>query len=117
MKGADFAYIHLEAPDEMSHQGSLERKLKAIENLDARIVKPVYEAMEVSGEPYRLLILPDHPTPLRIRTHSSDPVPYLLYDSRKNLDSKRLYGERAARESGIFREKGYQMMRYFLEAE
>lgn len=116
-EGADFAYIHLEAPDEMSHQGSLERKLKAIENLDARIVKPVYEAMEVSGEPYRLLILPDHPTPLRIRTHSSDPVPYLLYDSRKNLDSKRLYGERAARESGIFREKGYQMMRYFLEAE
>ncbi len=116
-EGADFAYIHLEAPDEMSHQGSLERKLKAIENLDARIVKPVYEAMEVSGEPYRLLILPDHPTPLRIRTHSSDPVPYLLYDSRKNLDSKRLYGEQAARESGIFREKGYQMMRYFLEAE
>lgn len=114
-EGADFAYIHLEAPDEMSHQGSLERKLKAIENLDARIVKPVYEAMEASGEDYRLLILPDHPTPLRIRTHSSEPVPYLLYDSRKDLGSKGLYGETTAKESGIFHEKGYQMMRYFFE--
>ena len=114
-EGADFAYIHLEAPDEMSHQGSLERKIKAIENLDARIAGPVYEAMEASGEPYRLLILPDHPTPLRTRTHSAEPVPYLLYDSTRTLGSGTQYGETAARASEIFRRDGYRLMGTFLE--
>ena len=114
-EGADFAYIHLEAPDEMSHQGSLERKIKAIENLDARIAGPVYEAMEASGEPYRLLILPDHPTPLRTRTHSAEPVPYLLYDSTRTLGSGTQYGETAAKAGGIFRRDGYRLMGTFLE--
>lgn len=114
-EGADFAYIHLEAPDEMGHQGSLERKLQAIENLDSRILRIVRDQMDASGEPYRLLLLPDHPTPLRIRTHSADPVPYLLYDSRKTVESHRLYNEKAAKESGIYWEQGWQMMGYLLE--
>ncbi|MDO4298378.1 MAG: cofactor-independent phosphoglycerate mutase [Lachnospiraceae bacterium] len=113
-EGADFAYIHLEAPDEMGHQGSLERKIQAIENLDSRIIRPVKEQMDASGEPYRMLILPDHPTPLRIRTHSSDPVPYLLYDSTRPLESKLLYNEKDAKVSGIYREHGHEMMRYLL---
>jgi len=79
--GYDFAYIHVEAPDEMGHQGSYERKVQAIENLDQRVIKPVVEQMDASGEAYRLLILPDHPTPIRVRTHTSESVPYLLYDS------------------------------------
>ena len=114
-EGADFVYVHLEAPDEMGHQGSLERKLAAIENLDARIVRIVKEEMDASGEPYRMLILPDHPTPLRIRTHTGDPVPYLLYDSTKKLGDGRGYGETSARESGILREEGYRMMDVLLE--
>ncbi len=113
-EGADFAYIHLEAPDEMGHQGSLERKIKSIENLDQRIVRIVKEQMDASGEPYRMLILPDHPTPLRIRTHSSEPVPYLLYDSTKPLESHLLYNEKDAKKSGIYREHGYEMMGYLL---
>lgn len=113
-EGADFAYIHLEAPDEMGHQGSLERKIQAIENLDSRIIRPVKEQMDASGEPYRMLILPDHPTPLRIRTHSSDPVPYLLYDSTRPLESKLLYNEKDAKASGIYREHGHEMMGYLL---
>ena len=66
--GMDFAYVHLEAPDEMGHQGSLERKLQAIENLDHRIIRLVKDGLDASGEDYRMLVLPDHPTPLRIRT-------------------------------------------------
>ena len=64
----------------MGHQGSVERKIKAIEYLDQRVIRPVKEQMDASGQDYRLLILPDHPTPIRVRTHTSDPVPYLLYD-------------------------------------
>ena len=81
----DFAYIHVEAPDEMGHQGSIERKIQAIENLDQRVIRIVREAMDASGEDYRLLVLPDHPTPIRVRTHTADPVPYLLYDSTGRL--------------------------------
>lgn len=113
-EGADFAYIHLEAPDEMGHQGSLEKKIKAIENLDSRIVRIVKEQMDASGEPYRMLILPDHPTPLRIRTHSSEPVPYLFYDSTKPVGSHLLYNEKDAKKSGIYRAHGYEMMGYLL---
>ena len=80
----DFVYVHLEGPDEMGHQGSVERKVQAIEWLDERIVKPIVEGLNAAGEDFRMLILPDHPTPICIRTHSSEPVPYVLYDSRYN---------------------------------
>lgn len=76
----DFVYIHMEAPDEMGHQGSLERKIKAIEYLDSRVLAPLVKKMDKSGEDYRMLIMPDHPTPISCRTHTSDPVPYMLYD-------------------------------------
>lgn len=113
--GMDFAYVHLEAPDEMGHQGSLERKLQAIENLDHRIIRLVKDGLDASGEDYRMLVLPDHPTPLRIRTHSAEPVPYLLYDSRKHLGSSTIYCERTAKENGIRRMEGYKMMDVLLE--
>ena len=73
-EGYDFAYIHVEAPDEMGHQGSVERKVKAIEYLDSRVIKPVKEGLEAAGEDFRMLVLPDHPTPICMRTHSSDSV-------------------------------------------
>lgn len=111
----DFVYVHIEAPDEMGHQGSLERKLQAIENLDHRIIRLVKDGLDASGEDYRMLVLPDHPTPLRIRTHSAEPVPYLLYDSRKHLGSSTIYCERTAKENGIRRMEGYKMMDVLLE--
>ena len=110
-QGYDFAYIHVEAPDEMGHQGSVERKVQAIEYLDDRVIRPVTEAMDRSGEDYRMLILPDHPTPIRVRTHTADNVPYLLYDSRKDLQSGRLYNEREAA-NGPFLERGHEIIRY-----
>lgn len=114
---ADFVYVHLEGPDEMGHQGSLDRKMQAIENLDQRVIRIVKEQMDASGVPYRMLVLPDHPTPLRIRTHSAEPVPYLLYDSTKTLGDGRPYGETSARQSGILREEGFRMMDVLLERE
>lgn len=109
-EGYDFAYIHVEAPDEMGHQGSLERKIEAIQYLDARIVKPVREQLDQSGEPYRMLILPDHPTPIHKRTHTADPVPYLLYDSTKAANGPESYSEKTAQESGIYEAHGHLLL-------
>lgn len=109
-EGFDFVYVHVEAPDEMGHQGSVERKVQAIEYLDARVVGPVLSGLEASGEDFRLLIMPDHPTPIPVRTHTSDPVPYLLYDSREPQEHSWHYNEKEAEGSGIFRAHGYEMV-------
>ncbi len=108
--GCDFAYVHVEAPDEMGHQGSIENKVTAIEYLDSRIVKPIKEAMDGSGEEYRLLIMPDHPTPIRCRTHTSDPVPYILYDSTRERKAVAHYTEKDAAASGNYEPEGYKLI-------
>lgn len=112
--GYDFAYVHVEAPDEMGHQGSVERKIKAIENLDQRVIKKVTEGLEASGEDFRLLVLPDHPTPIRVRTHTSSPVPYLLYDSTDVKHNTWHYNEKEGKISGNYVAEGHTMMDYFL---
>lgn len=109
-EGSDFVYIHVEAPDEMGHQGSIENKIKAIEYLDSRVVSVVKDAMDASGEPYRLLILPDHPTPIRCRTHTSDPVPYILYDSTRQRRAVGKYSEKSAAATGIYEPEGYRLI-------
>lgn len=113
-KGYDFAYIHVEAPDEMGHQGSVERKTEAIQYLDQRVIRPVKEGLDAFGEPYRMLILPDHPTPVSVRTHTADPVPYLLYDSAGKEEHTWNYNEAEAKKSGVFFENGWELMEYFL---
>ena len=113
--GCDFAYIHVEAPDEMGHQGELHHKIQSIEDLDHRVIGPVKKAMEEAGEDFRLLVLPDHPTPLRIRTHSSDPVPYVLYDSTRRQKKTARYSEAEARATGIFEPQGCKLMEKFLK--
>ena len=114
-EGYDFAYVHVEAPDEMGHQGSMERKVQAIEALDARVIKIIKEQMDLSGEPYRMLITPDHPTPVSIRTHSGNPVPYMLYDSTKEQQNTWSYNESDAEKSGIFIEEGYTLINRLFE--
>lgn len=113
--GYDFAYIHVEAPDEMGHQGLLKEKMEAITYLDQRVIQRVVDGLEKAGEDFRLLILPDHPTPLRVRTHTSDPVPYLLYDSRNVLGNQAEYNEKTAKESGIVWEDGFRLIDCLLE--
>ena len=112
-EGYDFAYIHVEAPDEMGHQGSVEKKIQAIEYLDERVIKLVKEGLEKSGEDYRLLILPDHPTPIKVKTHTANPVPYLLYDSRKTEETGNCYSE----ETGAHFEpvKGHELLKILFE--
>lgn len=113
-EGYDFAYIHVEAPDEMGHQGSVENKIQAIEWLDERIIGPVKEGLEKAGEDFRMLILPDHPTPIRVRTHTGTPVPYMLYDSTKAENGIATYNEENAKKSGIVWEEGYRLMDHLL---
>ncbi|MBQ8622250.1 MAG: cofactor-independent phosphoglycerate mutase [Oscillospiraceae bacterium] len=113
--GCDFAYIHVEAPDEMGHQGELDHKVMSIEDLDRRLIAPVKKAMEDAGEDFRMLVLPDHPTPLRIRTHSANPVPYVLYDSTKQRKTSARYSEAEARATGIFEPQGYKLLDRFLQ--
>ena len=113
--GNDFAYIHVEAPDEMGHQGSVENKVKAIEYLDGRVIRPLHGALSASGEDFRILIMPDHPTPIRLRTHTGDPVPYLLYDSTKSAGTGVLYNEAAAETTGVYVEHGYTLIDKLLE--
>ena len=110
----DFVYIHVEAPDEMGHQGLVKEKIQAIENIDRYIVGPLVEQLNASGEDYRILVLPDHPTPIRVRTHTSDPIPYLLYDSTKKLGDNAGYSEAVGKENGILKEDGYKLMEYLL---
>ncbi len=116
-EGYDFVYVHLEAPDEMGHQGSVERKVQAIEYLDQRIVGPIAEGLRAAGEEFRMAILPDHPTPISIRTHTSDNVPYLLYDSTIDQRQNQKYNEAEAERSGQKIAHGHDLMRRLLLAD
>lgn len=109
--GYDFAYIHVEAPDEMGHQGSAEKKVKAIERIDARVLAPLVKELDAAGVDYRILVTPDHPTPVRLRTHTSDSIPYMLYDSTKSVESKGLYNEKEAAQTGIVVEQGHNLIK------
>ena len=108
--GCDFVYLHVEAPDEMGHQGNVAHKVQSIEYLDSRIVAPIKQGMDASGESYRMLVLPDHPTPIRCRTHTSDPVPYVLYDSTRQENHRRGYSEREAALTGVYQPEGYRLL-------
>lgn len=110
--GCDFVYVHLEAPDEMGHQGSVERKIQAIENLDQRLIRPVVEGLVDAGEDFRMAVLPDHPTPICIRTHTGDSVPYLLYDSTRQRDHTWKYSEAEAEKAGNYIEEGHKLIDY-----
>lgn len=113
--GYDFVYVHLEGPDEMGHQGSTERKVKAIENLDQRIIRPIVEGLRAAGEDFRMVILPDHPTPVSLRTHTADNVPYLLYDSTMEQEHSWKYNEEEAEKSGNLIKEGHKLIEYLLE--
>jgi len=111
----DFVYVHIEAPDEMGHQGSYERKVQAIQYIDENVVKYAAEELEKRGIDFRMLVLPDHPTPVRIRTHSCEPVPYMLYDSTEKREETWNYNEREGKKSGIYVEEGHRLIEKLFE--
>ena len=98
----------------MGHQGSKERKIEAIENLDSRIIRPIVEGLEAAGEDFRLLVLPDHPTPVSLRTHTGDSVPYLLYDSTKEQSHDWHYNAAEAAATDNFIAEGHKLIDYLL---
>lgn len=108
--GYDFVYIHIEAPDEMGHQGSARRKVKAIENIDSRVLRLLTEKLDEKKIDYRLLVLPDHPTPVRLRTHTGDSVPYMLYDSSAPRMESWNYNEAEAAEAGNMIARGHTLI-------
>ena len=113
--GYDFVYIHVEAPDEMGHQGSVEKKVKSIEYLDQRVIGPLTKALDEDKTDYRLLVMPDHPTPIRVRTHTADSVPYLLYDSTQLQSHTWNYNEKDAKESGNYVAEGHTIIDKLLQ--
>ena len=108
--GCDYVYVHVEAPDEMAHQGLTEGKITSIEYLDSRIIAPIKAAMEAAGEDFRMLVLPDHPNPVRYRTHTGDPVPYILYDSTMQRKTIAHYNEKEAAATGNFVANGHELI-------
>lgn len=115
LKTCDYVYVHLEAPDECGHQGDKAGKTLAIERIDAEIVGPIVAAMQQSGEPFRMLIMPDHATPYTLKTHVSDPIPYLLYDSRCPVSGVTPFTERTAAQTSRVVENGSDMLRKLLQ--
>lgn len=114
--GSDFLYVHLEAADEAGHRHEIDNKVRAIELIDEKIVAPIVNYLKDSGEDYHMLIMPDHPTPLDIMTHTSNPVPYILYKSEsENMSDVLSYTEANAAKTGIVTEHGYTLINKLLE--
>ncbi len=109
----DFICVHVEAPDEASHEGNVQAKVKALEEIDRHIVGPLHQALAAQGE-YRLMVSPDHPTPLRTKTHSHGAVPFAMAGAGIAPDKFTTYDETAAAESRTAFEEGWKLMRHFL---
>ncbi len=115
IKTHDYVYIHMEAPDECGHQGDKAGKIKSIELIDGLVVKPVYEEMTRRGERFKLLITPDHPTPLSLRTHVGNPVPFIIYDSAKEVRGVPTYNEKTAQSTSVFVPSGVELCKMLLD--
>ena len=114
-RGTDLVYLHFEAPDECGHRGEAQNKVKAIEMIDSRVLTKMLDYLNGCGDDYRILIMPDHPTPLETMTHSSAPVPFLIYDSRKKENGVSSFTEKNTAETGEFVEHGPDIMSMLLE--
>jgi 2,3-bisphosphoglycerate-independent phosphoglycerate mutase len=120
LSGKDFVFVHIEAPDECSHQGEAGEKIRAIELIDEKVVGYARKSLDKSGLDYRLMVLSDHPTPISIRTHTPDPVPFVIYDSRtagRGRPKKTGFSERYASSTGIMIEKGHKLADRFFEKD
>lgn len=113
--GTDFVYVHVEAPDECGHRAETENKVLAIHRIDTEILGPVVGYLRSTGEHFKVMVLPDHPTPIRLRTHTIDPVPFLIYDSENEQFGVDTFDEDSAATTGFYLPTGYRLLDYFIE--
>lgn len=114
-KGKDFVFLHLEAPDEAGHKGDYNEKVKSLEIIDELVTLPLVNYLNTLNEDFKILVLPDHKTPIKIRTHSSDPVPYLIFDSTKVVENNNEFTEECANAGKIF-DSGDKLFDYFIKS-
>lgn len=115
--GADFVYIHLEGPDECGHRGEADNKKYSVEMIDEKVIGYLKKKLDDAGIEYKMMILPDHPTPISLKTHVSDPIPYIIYDSTNEKETNRTYTEKEAKKTGNYIEEGYTLMSKFLDRD
>ena len=113
--GANYVYIHVEAPDECGHRAELENKVLSVELIDEKILKPVFEYLKGTGEDFKIMILPDHPTPIRLRTHTIDPVPFMIYSSKEDKVGVNTFTEESAASTGLYIPHGHELMKLLIE--
>ena len=112
--GDDFVYVHVEASDEAGHDGDLQLKLQTIENLDNRLIRPILEALPTIGEEVAIAVLPDHPTPISLRTHTAEPIPFSIYYPGIEPDSVQVFSEQAAKQGAYGLLQGNQFIELFM---
>lgn len=113
--GYEFVYVHVEAPDECGHRAEAANKTRAIELIDEKILKPVYEYLSGCGDDFKIMVLPDHPTPVELRTHSSEPVPFMVYSSKKSANGVTGFSEHTAEATGLFIPEGFKLLEYLFK--
>ena len=113
--GADYVYVHVEGPDECGHRAELENKILSIEKIDSEILAPVYEYLTQCGEEFCVMVLPDHPTPIRLRTHTIDPVPFFIYRSNKAYEGVSAFNEETAEKKANYIPNGFELMSLLAE--